>query len=87
MKGRTLVVGIALAAFTAVALQWRDKSYFPFLLSMGLIPGCALLAALVAAWWTGLAERRGVAITGTVLCVALLPYLAVLLFLGIPSSG
>lgn len=87
MRGRALLIGAALIAYLVIALQWRDKSYFQFMLVMGLVPGGVLLAATLGAWRAGLSEQRAVSVTLTVLCVALLPYLGVLLWLGIPSDG
>jgi hypothetical protein len=87
MRGRTALISASIVGYVLIALQWRDRDYFGWLLVMGLVPGGALLGATVTTWRTGLASRRGVSVTLGVLSAALMLYLAVLLYLGIPSDG
>ena len=55
------------------------------MLVMGLVPGGVLLAATLGAWRAGFSEHRVVSVTLIVLCIALLPYLGALLWLGNPG--
>lgn len=87
MRGRTALISAAIVGYLLVTIQWRDEGYFGWLLVMGLVPAGVLLSATVTAWRTGMVARRGISVTLGVLTAALMLYLAVLLYLGIPSDG